>query len=391
MKFNFDKDCHRFGTGCIKWDEDPEGVIPMWVADMDFQTAPCITEAVLKRARQGVFGYTYVRDDYYDAVRTWFGRQHGWNIEKDWIIYTIGVVPAISVCIKAFTKPGDKVLIQTPVYNCFFSSIRNNGCEMIENRLVYKKLSDTEFTFEIDFADFEEKVKEAKLFVLCNPHNPAGRVWRKDELERMAEICRKHNVPVVSDEIHCEIVMPGYTYTPMASLSPEIQENTITLCSPSKAFNIAGLQTANIIVKSTDWKERINKAVNINEVCDINPFGVVALISAYTDAEAKYWLHGLNLYISENNKYVKETLAKELPWMPISKLEGTYLVWCDCRSLGKTSGEIETSLLHSHKVHVNAGSMYGNAGEGFIRLNMACPRTQLEEGLRRIVRGLKEL
>ena len=392
--FDFDSVNVRRGTGCVKWDGDRDGVIPMWVADMDFRTAPCITEAVMKRAGQGIFGYTRVPDSYYEAVCGWFSRRHGWDIGKDWIIYTSGVVPALSATIKALTQPGDKVLIQTPVYNCFFSSIRNNGCIMLENRLVTEDVSDgqgKEFSYRIDFDDFEAKVKEAAVFVLCNPHNPAGRVWTPEELRRMAEICMRYNVPVISDEIHCEIVTPGYTYTPMANLSPEICGNTVTFCSPSKAFNIAGLQIANIVTSRGDWRKAIDKAININEICDVNPFGVEALQAAYTNPQAAQWLDELNTRIAGNFLYLRRLFAERLPWLPVARLEGTYLAWCDCRSLGLTSDEIEEVLVNEFNVHVNAGSMYGEAGEGFIRINLACPPELLTEGLRRIADGLEKL
>lgn len=392
--FDFDKINVRRGTGCVKWDEDRDGVIPMWVADMDFQTAPCITEAVRRRMEQGIFGYTHVTEPYYDAIRGWFSRKHGWDIGRDWIIYTSGVVPALSATIKALTKPGDKVLIQTPVYNCFFSSIRNNGCEMLENRLVVAKASGdavNEFSYSIDFEDFEAKVREAAVFVLCNPHNPAGRVWTPEELRRMAEICLRHGVPVISDEIHCEIVMPGCTYTPMASLSEEISHDTVTFCSPSKAFNIAGLQIANIVPCRKDWRTAIDKVINVNEICDVNPFGVEALKAAYTDSEAEQWLSELNQYIDGNYRILCEDFSAQLPWLPVSRLEGTYLVWCDCRSLGLPSKELERILVDRFNVHINAGSMYGEAGEGFIRINLACPRSMLKEGLRRIADGLASL
>ncbi len=393
--FDFDKINDRRGTGCEKWDYDSQDVIPMWVADMDFQTAPCIIDAVKARVNQGIFGYTYVRDEYYQAISSWFERKHNWKIQKDWIIYTTGVVPALSAVIKALTKPGDNVLIQTPVYNCFFSSIRNNGCKMIENRLVQTGADDGKegqlFSYAIDFEDFEEKVKKAAVFVLCNPHNPAGRVWSREELMKMSEICLKHNVPVISDEIHCEIVMPGQSYIPTASLSEEIRQNTITLCSPSKAFNIAGLKIANIISCREDWRTAINKAININEICDVNPFGVEALISAYTDDSAEKWLDELNKYIYGNYRYLLEVFGKELPWMPVSLLEGTYLVWCDCRSLKMSSEDIEQTLVKDFKVRINAGSMYGEAGDGFIRINLASPRALIKDGLSRIIRGLNSM
>lgn len=390
--FDFDKVNQRRGTGCVKWDNDRDGVIPMWVADMDFQTAPCIVETLRERVNQGIFGYTRVQDPYYDAISSWFSRKHGWNgIRKEWVIYTSGVVPALSATIKAMTKPGDKVLIQTPVYNCFFSSIRNNGCTMLESRLVYDYADDNSFSCHVDFDDFENKVKEAAVFVLCNPHNPAGHVWTREELERMASICISHGVPIISDEIHCEIVMPGYSYTPLASISPEISRNTVTFCSPSKAFNIAGLQIANIITCREDWRKAIDKAINTNEICDVNPFGAAALVTAYTNPEAEQWLSEMNSYVYANYCRLREIFASRLPWMPISRLEGTYLAWCDCRKTGLASREIETMLVDRFNVHVNAGSMYGEAGEGFIRINLACPRELLDEGLKRIADGLSSV
>ena len=284
MKYNFDEIIERRGTNSYKWDLVKEdGVIPMWVADMDFQTAPCIIEALQKRVAHGIFGYTLVPDSYYEAIISWFARRHQWNIEKDWILYTSGVVPAISCCLKAICMPGEKVLVQTPVYNCFFSCITNSGCEVVENEL--KRVGNC--TYEIDFEDFERKCADEKTtaFILCNPHNPAGRVWKKEELERMNDICLKHGVKVIADEIHCELIMPGYQYTPFASISEACRENSVVLNSPSKSFNIAGLQIANIICPDAALRRRINRAININEVCDVNPFGVIALQAAYNEGE----------------------------------------------------------------------------------------------------------
>lgn len=262
---------------------------------------------------------------------------------------------------------------------------------MLESRLVYDYADDNSFSCHVDFDDFENKVKEAAVFVLCNPHNPAGHVWTREELERMASICISHGVPIISDEIHCEIVMPGYSYTPLASISPEISRNTVTFCSPSKAFNIAGLQIANIITCREDWRKAIDKAINTNEICDVNPFGVAALVTAYTNPEAEQWLSEMNSYVYANYRRLREIFASRLPWMPISRLEGTYLAWCDCRKTGLASREIEAMLVDRFNVHVNAGSMYGEAGEGFIRINLACPRELLDEGLKRIADGLSSV
>ena len=294
MKYNFDKIVPRRGTNSVKWDVAKEdGVIPMWVADMDFQAAPCIRQALKERMDHGVFGYTLVPNSYYESIISWFDRRHQWKIDRNWILYTSGVVPAISAIIKALTEPGDKVLVQTPVYNCFFSSIRNNGCTTAENALVRKGNS-----YEIDFDDFERQAadEKTKVFLLCNPHNPAGRVWTPDELNRMNDICLKHGVRVIADEIHCELVMPGYKFTPFAAVSKACQDNCITTNSPTKSFNIAGLQIANIITNNDTIKRKIDRAININEVCDVNPFGVIALQAAYNEGES--WIDQLNLYLS---------------------------------------------------------------------------------------------
>lgn len=386
MTYDFDRITPRRGTNAYKWDARPpfgeggDDIIPLWVADMDFQAAPCITDALRRRVDHGIFGYTQVPDSYYEAVIRWFGIRHGWKIERDWILYTSGVIPALSAVIKALTVPGDKVILQTPVYNCFFSSVRNNGCQMADSPLIHEN-----GTYRFDFEDLERQCAdpEAKLLLLCNPHNPAGRVWTPEELMQVGAIARRHGVIVVSDEIHCEIVMPGYRYTPYASL-PGNREGSITLCSPSKSFNIAGLQIANIVTDNPDWRRRIDRAININEVCDVNPFGVIALQAAYSE-EGADWLEQLNRYLAGN----LDCLLRNLSGFPVCKLEGTYLAWVDCRSLGIPSETIEESLLREEKVWVNAGTMYGT--EGFIRINLACPRSLLTEGIARIQKGLNRL
>ena len=382
----FDKLVERRGTNCAKWDECGEGVIPMWIADMDFQTAPCIVEALRKRVEHGIFGYTHVPDSYYDSVVNWFKNRHNWqNLLKEWILYTIGVVPALSCAIKAFTQPGDKVIVQTPVYNLFFSSIRNNKCEMLENKLLYANQ-----TYTMDFEDLERKAADpkAKLLLLCNPHNPAGRVWTKEELLRLGEICIRNNVLVVSDEIHCEFVFPGHRFVPFASISEEFQHHSITCNSPSKAFNTAGLQIANIISDNPEYRQKLDRAINDNEVCDVNPFGIIALQAAYSEEGTK-WLNQLNEYLLNNYNYLNRYFEQELPQFPITKLEGTYLAWVDCSVLNRPSDEITEYLNEHFKVRLNSGISYGD--DRFIRINLACPRQRLTEGLRRIAEGLKTL
>lgn len=391
MNYNFDELVDRRGTGCVKWDEisDPD-VIPLWVADMDFKAAPAIQKAIWKRAEHGVFGYTVVGDDYYQAVISWFRRRHNWTIRREEILYTTGVVPAMSVAIKALTMPGEKVLILSPDYNCFFSSVRNNGCEVLET--ILRRAGDT---FEVDFEDFEAKCADEKttVFLLCNPHNPCSRVWTKTELERMNNICMKHGVKVVSDEIHCELIMPGYQFQPFAAVSEACRQNSVILNSPSKSFNIAGLQAANIICAQPEWRRRLDRAININEVCDLNPFGPVALIAAYNESED--WLDALNEYLWGNYQTLCSFAAEHLLQWKVCRLEGTYLPWIDITATGITiPADVPTRslsqiycdrLLNEAKVWVNPGTMYGPlSGEGYIRMNIACPRSRLLEALERI-------
>ena len=380
MKYDFDKTIDRRATNSYKWDSAPEGVLPMWVADMDFRTAPAIIDALQKRVAHGIFGYTRVPDAYYDAVTSWFSRRHGWDIDREWIIYTSGVVPAVSAVIKALTVPGDKVIVQTPVYNCFFSSISNNGCEIVSNPL--RRTADT---YKMDFDALERCAADpcTKVMLLCNPHNPAGRVWTPDELTRLGNICLRNGVTVVADEIHCELVYQGFKYTPFASLSDAFLHRSVTCVSPSKAFNIAGLQIANIVAFDNDLRSCIDKAININEVCDVNPFGVAATIAAYNEGEE--WLNQLVDYLHGNYEAMAEFCRRELPEFPITRLEGTYLVWMDCSSLGMSSDALEHALLDDARLWLNAGTMYGAEGEGYMRWNIACPRSVMLDGLNRFL------
>lgn len=387
MEYDFSRPTDRRGTDSYKWNSAPEAdIIPLWVADMDFETFPGITEALQRRVAHGIFGYTRVPEAYYEAVCRWFDKRHGWHINREDIIYTSGVVPAVSAVIKALTLPGDQVIVQGPVYNCFFSSIRNNGCEMVSNSLIYNK---EELRYEIDFDDLERKLKHerARLMLLCNPHNPGGRVWTRDELTSVAELCCKYGVRVVSDEIHCELTLYDNEYVPFGSLPDELSRSSITCCSPSKAFNTAGLQIANIVCRDAEVRNRIDRAININEVCDVNPFGVIALQAAYSD-EGYEWLTQLRKYISANYDLLLERFARELPKCKVMRMEGTYLAWVDCSELHISSDEIEEMLMHENKVWVNAGSMYGAEGAAFIRINMACTSELLNEGITRIVNGL---
>lgn len=379
MKYDFDRQITRRGTNSYKWDSAvSDNVLPLWVADMDFHTAPAITDALRRRVEHGIFGYTRVPDTYYNAVTNWFARRHRMTFRREWMIYTSGVVPAVSATIKALTKPGDKVMVQTPVYNCFFSSIRNNGCEVVSSPLTPDGRS-----YTMDYGDLERKASDpqVKVMLLCNPHNPTGRVWTREELARLGDICFSHGVTVIADEIHCELVFPGHRYTPFASVSEDFCRRSVTCVSPSKAFNMAGLQIANIICADNALRARIDRAININEVCDVNPFGVIATEAAYN--EGGEWLEQLTGYLYGNYQYMCDFCREHLPDYPLATLEGTYLVWMDCRTLGIGSHELEERLIAEADLWLNAGSMYGAEGEGFMRWNIACPRARLAEGLRR--------
>lgn len=345
---------------------------------MDFRTAPAVVKALERRVKHGIFGYVKVPDEYYQAVTNWFARRHGWQFPKEWMIYTSGVVPALSAIIKALTEPGDDIVVQTPVYNCFFSSIRNNGCRIVSSPLIYDGR-----TYRMDFEDLETKTADpnVKAMLLCNPHNPAGRVWTRDELVRLGEICRRNHVTVISDEIHCELVFPGHTYLPFASISDQHLWNSVTCISPSKSFNMAGLQIANIIARDDALRQRIDRAININEVCDVNPFGVEATIAAYNQGEE--WLMQLLGYLQGNYETLCEFFGKYLPQIAVTELEGTYLVWTDCRKLGLSSDVLQSRLLAEAGVWLNSGTMYGAEGEGFMRWNIACPRSVLAQAMER--------
>ena len=386
MQYNFDEIVPRRNSNSYKWDlEAKDDVLPFWVADMDFRTPPPVIEALEKRVRHGIFGYTKVPQAYYDAVTSWFERRHRFTFQKEWMLYTTGVVPALSAIIKALTAPGDKVIVQTPVYNCFFSSIRNNDCEVSVNQLIYK-----DKTYCVDFDDLAAKASDpqAKLLLLCSPHNPAGRVWSREELMRIGTICRQNGVIVVSDEIHCDLVYPGYQHIPFASLGDDFLQQSVTCTAPSKTFNIAGLHAANIHAADEAIRYKINKALNINEVCELNPFGVDALIAAYNEGEE--WLEELLKYLYANYMFIKDFFERHFPHLPVTHLEATYLAWIDCAVLQQSSHIIAEMLLEKANVRLNPGTMYGAGGEHFIRVNLACPQAILSEGLQRVSAAMDE-
>ncbi len=383
----FDEAPQRRGSGSYKWDDtDDSEIIPLWVADMDFRTAPVVIDALRRRVEHGVFGYTLVKEEYYSTLTSWFATHHNYHFTREQVIYTSGVVPAISAIIKALAPAGKGVIVQTPVYNCFFSSIRNNGCEIIDAPLKKVDIDSHTFTYQMDFDALEKACSQpnATLMLLCNPHNPAGRCWTAEELGKVRDICASHGVRVVSDEIHCELTMPGFKYVPYGT----IDSSAVVCLSPSKAFNTAGLQIANIVCPDQQIRNAVDRAININEVCDVNPFGPVALIASYS-SEGDKWLEQLKSYLWQNWLYTRDTLAARLPQCPVTLLEATYLPWVDIKALGIPSETLEEKLKEEAKVWVNAGDMYGK--EGFIRINIACPKSTLAEGLDRLCSYIEKI
>lgn len=377
----------RRGSGSYKWDsESRTDVIPLWVADMDFTVAPAITDALKRRVDHGIFGYTLVGDDYYTALTGWYHDRYDVDIDRDMVIYTSGVVPAISAAIKALTHPGDGVVVLTPVYNCFFSSIRNNGCRQVDIPLRRCDLGNRTFTYEIDFDGLRAVLADPrnKILLFCNPHNPAGRAWIPKELQRVVDLCHETSTVLLSDEIHADLTMPGFRFTSVGTID---LGNSVIFSSPSKAFNTAGLQIANIVTGSRQLRYAIDRAINDNEVCDVNPFGVTALIAAYTNG--REWLDEAVEYIAANARYAADRLRGELPWVSVAQLEATYLLWVDISALGMNSEEIEEIMRDRYNVWVNAGDMYGT--DGYIRINLATSRQLLTEGLTRLIHGLLQL
>lgn len=387
MIYDFDKLIDRRHSGSYKWDSEHaslgEDTLPLWVADMDFEVLPAIRQAMQKRLDHGVFGYTQVPAEYYEVVSRWFAKHHGWaDMCRSNMIYTTGVVPAISAILQALKRctPATKCLLMAPVYNCFYSSVANSGYELIESELI-----DNEGHYDICWTDLAAKMAEADVLVLCNPHNPVGRIWTADELLRIATMAAEHHVFVISDEIHCEFVFPGQqSYTPFALMAKQVMaDDQYAICtSCSKAFNVAGLQMANIYAPAESVRTIIDKQININEICDVNPFAPVAMMAAYSD-EGKEWIDQLNAYFYRNYQLVISEFAK-MPGFRVTRMEGTYLAWVSCEATGKTAKEWCDEWAARHHVLFNEGAMYGQAGRYYIRINMACPTSVLREAFRRI-------
>jgi cystathionine beta-lyase len=387
--YNFDEIIDRKNTHSVKWDRTNKifqktDLLPMWVADMDFMSPPPIKEAIIQRAQHGVFGYTFLSSKYYEAVINWFQKRHNWNIEKEWVYTTPGVLPGISFAIQEFSDLGDKIIVQNPVYTPFYSIIKNNRRKRLLNSL---KLSNGQY--KMDLTDLRRKMKKAgvKIIILCNPHNPTGRVWTKDELIAFGEICLENHILVISDEIHCDLIYPDHNFTPFASISPEFAQNSIICNSPSKTFNIPSLKIANIIISNPELQTRFNKVRIRNHITEPNCFASAVVEAAYNKCED--WLEQLILYLKENLEFLKRFFDKNLPQIKIIEPEGTYLVWLDFNGLGLESKELTKLLFEEAKVALWEGYFFGKGGDGFERINIACPRLILSEGLNRIVKAIK--
>ncbi len=383
MKYDFDTLRDRRKTDSYKWDVG-DGELPMWVADMDFATAPEIIDAMLERTRHGVFGYTRLTDAWYDAYAGWWQRRHGMTMDRDALVFCTGVVAAISSIVRKLTTPNENVVIQTPVYNIFFNSILNNGCRVRENRLVYENGE-----YSVDFDDLEEKLSDPQttLMILCNPHNPVGKIWDKGTLSRIGELCQKYHVTVISDEIHCDITEPGVDYVPFLSVSDDCRKVGIMCMAPTKTFNLAGIKTAAIYVPDKNLCHKVRRGINTDEVAEPNGFATVGAIAAFTQGEP--WLNELRAYISENRKITEEFVKAEIPGMSVVKSEATYLLWLDISKIGK-SRQVAPFIRKTTGLYLTEGAHYGECGDGFLRLNIACPKMTLYDGLNRLKKGIEE-
>jgi cystathionine beta-lyase len=381
-KYDFDREIVRRNTGSLKWNV-AENELPMWVADMDFQAAPAVLEALQKRVQHGVFGYSIVPDDWYEAYQGWWERRHHFSMERNWLMFCTGVIPALSSAVRKLTTVGEKVLIQTPVYNIFFNSILNNGRAVQESPLVYDGSR-----YTIDFDDLEEKLSDPQvtMMLLCNPHNPVGNIWDRQTLERIGQLCEKHHVIVFSDEIHCDLTAPGKEYIPFASVSDVCRRISVTAIAPTKTFNLAGLQTAAIMVPDPALRHKMRRAINTDEVAEPNAFAVDAAVAAFTKGDG--WLDALREYIQQNKELVRDFICRELPQITVGSLDVTYLMWLDCSKVTKDTHSLGIRLRKEAGIYLSDGKIYGGNGNKFLRMNVACPRSFVEEGLKRLKKGL---
>jgi len=381
MKYDFDRIIDRRGTNSEKWDVS-DGELPMWVADMDFATAPEIIDALKKRVDHGIFGYSGIPDEWYEAYISWWKDRHQFTINREWLVFTTGVIPGISSVIRKLTTPAEKVLVQTPVYNIFFNSIINNGRQVLESPLVLKG-----DRYEMDFEQLERDLSDPQtsLMLLCNPQNPGGRIWTREELMRVAELCAGYDVRVVSDEIHCDITAPGTSYVPFASVSDTARDISVTFISPSKAFNIAGLHSAAVFAANKKIRHMVWRGLNTDEVAEPNAFAITATVAAFS--KGGEWLDALNCYIDKNKKKAAEYINTQIEGIRVLNGPATYLLWLDIRSLPENGAGFCRFLREKTGLVLSSGEIYGQAGKGFLRMNLACPESVLEDGLARLKTG----
>ena len=395
--YNFDKIINRKGTNCLKYDYavergKPADVLPLWVADMDFTVSEEITKSLHAAVDHGIYGYTQPKDAYYNAITNWMEKNHNWKTKREWIMKTPGVVFALGAAVKAFTKPGDAVLIQNPVYYPFTNIIRDNDRRVIDNTLVYeKRVTEGKSQYSIDYEDFERKIvqENIKLFILCNPHNPVGRVWNREELQYLGEICLRHHVIVVSDEIHNDFVYPGFEHTVFANVDPRFAEFTVTCTAPSKTFNLAGLQISNIFISNETLREAFQKEIDRTGYDEPNALGTVACEAAYRGGQE--WLDQLRAYLLENLNFLRAYLQEKIPQIHLVEPEGTYLVWLDCSELGISGKELDQFIVEKAGLWLDGGAMFGPSGADFQRVNIACPRATLELALDKLKAAVDNL
>ncbi|MCP3032771.1 PatB family C-S lyase [Halobacillus sp. A1] len=387
----FSKITSRKGTRSVKWDyaeelyQDKE-VLPMWVADMDFEAPEAVIKALKHRVEHGIFGYTMPDDLLKDQINTWLKKRHDWEIENEWITYSPGVIPSLHMIVQALTEKDDSIIIQTPVYPPFYSVIKDHGRKLVENPLNY-----IDEYYSIDFEDFEEKIKKnnVKLFILCNPHNPVGRVWTKDELQKMSDICLRHGVKIISDEIHADLIFDQRAHIPIASLSKETNDQVITLMSPTKTFNLAGLQASYLVTANEELRQTVKKQFDNQGIFMLNTLGMTAMEAAYSEGEE--WLEELLQTLEANRDYVMEKFHSETSSIRVVPTEGTYLLWLDCRALNLTHTELKSFMQKQAKVGLNDGGSFGEEGQGFMRINIAAPHELIEDGVNRIIEAVQKL
>ena len=390
MKFNFDKIIDRTNNFSAKWSEmnknfGTNNLLPMWVADMDFLTAPCVMEALKDRLEQGIFGYTTRPSSYNESIVNWLDNRFSWKINQEWLMFSPAVITSISLLIQNLTQKNDKIMIQEPVYSPFHSIVESNERSLVISPLV--KLDDGSYV--MDYEDIEAKIKDVKVFILCNPHNPVGRVWTREELTRLGEICLKHNVLVISDEIHSDIILKNHKHTPFASISKEFSENTITCMAPTKTFNLAGLQSSFLVISNPYYYEVMDKAFSRLDIKRNNAFSLVATEAAYNYGED--WLYELIKYIEDNVDFAIDYIKNYMPQLKVKKPEGTYLLWVDFSNLNVDKEDLKNALINKGRIALSDGSSFGIGGDGYYRINLACPRSMVLEGLKRIEFAINSL